>query len=109
MKKGVVTLVAVAMAMGLSALGRPENHDRVVAITIDDVPGVPTGATLGRLQEINRRVLSTLREENVPAIGFVCERRLHVKDERDARVAILRDWLDSGMTLGNHSFSHKDL
>jgi hypothetical protein len=44
-----------------------------------------------------------------PAIGFVNERGLQVEGERDARVAIVRSWLEAGMTLGNHGFRHQDL
>jgi peptidoglycan/xylan/chitin deacetylase (PgdA/CDA1 family) len=81
-------------------------------VTIDDLPGA-SGAgrplTLADLRDINRRMLQALRAARVPAIGFVNEGKLHVQGERDQRTAILLDWLDAGMTLGNHTFRHKGL
>jgi peptidoglycan/xylan/chitin deacetylase (PgdA/CDA1 family) len=41
-------------------------------------------------------------------VGFVNEGQLQVPGERDAGAALLQMWLDAGMTLGNHSFSHSD-
>ena len=46
----------------------------------------------------------------IPAIGFVNEGRLQRGGPGEARrVALLRQWLDAGLELGNHSFSHFDL
>jgi peptidoglycan/xylan/chitin deacetylase (PgdA/CDA1 family) len=84
-------------------------HDRLVAVTIDDLPGMPRGAALERLQDMNRRLLAALRAEGVPAVGFVNEQGLDVDGEREARIGILRDWLDAGMDLGNHTFAHRSL
>jgi peptidoglycan-N-acetylglucosamine deacetylase len=81
---------------------------REIAITFDDLPGVvfSNENNLRSLQGLSTQILSTLVKERVPAIGFVNEQRLYVNGETDARIAILRMWLDSGMTLGNHTFSH---
>ena len=49
-----------------------------------------------------------LRKHHAPAIGFVNEAQLQVDGEVDARIALLRAWIDSGMTLGNHTFAHVD-
>jgi peptidoglycan/xylan/chitin deacetylase (PgdA/CDA1 family) len=81
---------------------------RAVAVTLDDLTGV--GArSLQDLADMNRRVLGALRAARAPAIGFVNESTLQVEGERDARVAILKGWLEAGMTLGNHGFAHQDL
>jgi peptidoglycan/xylan/chitin deacetylase (PgdA/CDA1 family) len=37
----------------------------------------------------------------------VNEGRLDVDGERDQRTAILRSWVDAGMSLGNHSYNHE--
>ena len=95
----------VLLAAVMAASAAPS---RQVAITIDDLPGV--GATDPvRLMQMNRRMLAALEAVEAPAIGFVNEGGLHVDGERDARVNILRAWLDAGMTLGNHGHRHKDL
>jgi peptidoglycan/xylan/chitin deacetylase (PgdA/CDA1 family) len=36
----------------------------------------------------------------------VNEGQLYRKGEVDSRIGILRDWLDAGLELGNHTFSH---
>jgi peptidoglycan/xylan/chitin deacetylase (PgdA/CDA1 family) len=84
---------------------------RTVAVTVDDLPGaVPgTGQSQGDLQEfqkINRAIPQILKAHHAPAVGFVNEWKLQVSGERDARVALLQGWLDAGLTLGNHTYSH---
>ena len=54
-------------------------------------------------------MLHALKTHQVPAIGFVNEDKLLVNGEIDARVNLLREWLDTGMTLGNHGFGHLSL
>ena len=58
------------------------------------------------LQVMTKQLLATLVRNNVPAVGFVNEGRIYVTGETDARIALLRSWLEAGMTLGNHTFSH---
>lgn len=100
-----VALLAAAVAIIAAASTAPS---RRVAITIDDLPGV--GVTdPAKLLQMNRRMLAALKAAGAPAIGFVNEGGLQVDGQRDARVNILRAWLDAGMTLGNHGHRHKDL
>jgi len=80
-----------------------------IAITIDDLPYVSRNSNLADAQTATRKILDALRANNVPAIGFVNENKLQRKGEIDARVRLLEQWLDAGMTLGNHTFSHQDL
>src|SRR5687768_14703947 len=82
---------------------------RSIVFTVDDLPGRLRTPTLRNFQQVNRRILAALKAAGVPAIGFVNEKPLHVSGERDARVAILRAWLDAGMGLGNHTFRHRSL
>jgi peptidoglycan/xylan/chitin deacetylase (PgdA/CDA1 family) len=89
----------------LAALANPS---KTIAITLDDLPGVPA-TELRAVEEMNRRVLGALKAKQVPAIGFVNEQKLQVEGERDERVVILRAWLEAGMTLGNHTFRHRSL
>ncbi len=77
---------------------------REVAITIDDLP-----ATLGGLETmtyVTNHLLSSIKTNKVPAIGFVNESKLFRRGEMDARTALLQMWLDAGLELGNHTFSH---
>jgi peptidoglycan/xylan/chitin deacetylase (PgdA/CDA1 family) len=81
---------------------------RLVALTFDDLPYVAIGsAYLPGARRATRDLLDILAKHRAPAIGFVNERQLEGSD-RDARVALLRQWLDRGMMLGNHTYSHPD-
>jgi peptidoglycan/xylan/chitin deacetylase (PgdA/CDA1 family) len=86
---------------------------REVAFTIDDLPIVaddlPGGAKgIERIEAMTKKLLLALSSNQVPAIGFVNESRIYVRGETDARINVLRMWLDAGMKLGNHTFSHAD-
>jgi peptidoglycan/xylan/chitin deacetylase (PgdA/CDA1 family) len=37
---------------------------------------------------------------------FLNERQLNVPGQRDARAAVVEQWLDAGFELGNHTYSH---
>ena len=84
-----------------------QSGSREISITIDDLPfaGPPD---LTQAKETTTKILDSLRAHKAPATGFVNERQLQVKGERDQRVELLEQWLDAGMTLGNHTSSHPD-
>ena len=81
-----------------------------MAVTIDDLPFVNPGGTnfLTNAQRATTKILRSLRTHQAPAIGFVNESRLHAPGEVDQRIALLQQWVDAGMTLGNHTYSHRD-
>src|SRR3954451_23269875 len=95
----------------LLALPAPVRAEPVrrIAITLDDLPGIVHPGGVPALVDVNTRVLAALAGAHVPAIGFVNEERIQVDGERDARAGILRQWLDAGMGLGDHTFFHRDL
>ena len=87
---------------------------RTVALTFDDLPlAVPgndqAAGNVSEVQRVNAAILRTLAAHHATAIGFVNEIKLNVDSERDARVRILRAWLQAGMDLGNHTYSHPAL
>ena len=56
------------------------------------------------------RLITSLKQAGVPAIGFVNEGLLYAHDTlRPERVQMLDDWLDAGFELGNHTRWHSDL
>jgi peptidoglycan-N-acetylglucosamine deacetylase len=81
---------------------------RQVAITVDDLPA--SAAHLMSAQEITdmtARIVATLKQQQIPAVGFVNESKLYLRaGEVDARIAALNQWLNAGLELGNHAFSH---
>ena len=105
------TLLLLLSVVGGALVSRGENPPdeaprRQVVITIDDAPlggDRWSGNDLELVREVNSRLLKTLTAHRVPAIGFVNESKLWVPGEVDARIAVLNDWLDAGMALGNHT------
>ena len=94
----------------ICALSMPvfsQEAPREIAITIDDLPA--TEGKLADMQRITKKLLPALRASQVPAIGFVNERNLFVRGGIDARVAVLQAWLDAGLELGNHTWSHVNM
>jgi peptidoglycan/xylan/chitin deacetylase (PgdA/CDA1 family) len=91
----------------LLAQGKP---DRQVAITIDDLPaGAANSMTAAQITEMTTKLLGTLRDQKVPVVGFVNEKKLYKSGEVDERIKALQMWLDYGFELGNHTFSHMSL
>jgi peptidoglycan/xylan/chitin deacetylase (PgdA/CDA1 family) len=78
---------------------------RTVALTFDDLPEV-FSRDVATMRRNTTELLRTLKLHRAPAIGFVNEGKLHRPGEIDARTAVLKQWVDAGMTLGNHTFSH---
>jgi peptidoglycan/xylan/chitin deacetylase (PgdA/CDA1 family) len=85
-------------------------QNRTVAVTIDDLPVVSTRRDLKNRQTITKNLLKHIKKHKVPAIGFVNENKLFTNNERDEKqVDLLRMWLNDGLELGNHTFSHLGL
>ena len=83
---------------------------RAIAITIDDLPAAnANGMTGAEIVVMTTKLLATLRDQKVPAVGFVNERKLYKQGEVDDRIKALNLWLDNGFELGNHTFSHFSL
>lgn len=85
-------------------------QNRSIAVTIDDLPVVSTRRDIANRQEITRKLLKHIKRANVPAIGFVNENKLYTDGRRDeSQIDLLRMWLDAGLELGNHTYSHRSL
>jgi len=79
-----------------------------VAITFDDLPALSLDRSTAYLKATTTKLLADLTRDHVPAIGFVNEIKLE-GDDKPQRVALLTQWLNAGMDLGNHSYSHVSL
>jgi peptidoglycan/xylan/chitin deacetylase (PgdA/CDA1 family) len=83
---------------------------REIAVTFDDLPAVSTQRDIGTWKEITTKLLKTISSNRIPAIGFVNENKLISDGQRDeARTALLRMWINAGLELGNHTYSHHSL
>lgn len=93
----------------LSAVSFAQTN-RTIAITIDDLPVVSTRSDLANRQEITKKLIGHIKRAKIPAIGFVNENKLYADEKRDEQqVDLLRMWVDAGLELGNHTFSHRSL
>src|ERR1700730_7641117 len=84
---------------------------RQIAITIDDLPaGAAHNMSAAAITQMTTELLGVLKQQNVPAVGFVNERKLYYKwGEVDERIKALNLWLDAGFELGNHTYGHTSL
>lgn len=103
--KALILIISIIfISLSISA------QERYIAVTIDDLPVVSTRSDLKNRQEITKKLLSHITKATVPAIGFVNETKLYKDDKRDeTQVDLLRMWLNAGLELGNHTFSHMSL
>ena len=101
--------VLLTVAGSLAAPEPTPPPARTIAITFDDLPLAPNADDLATVRRVNETLVGILARRKVPAIGFVNEGKLQVTGERDARIAVLQRWLDAGLSLGNHTFSHLSL
>lgn len=103
-----VILLGLLLCVVCSVNG--QTATRKIAVTMDDLPYVSQGEApyLSSAQSATAKILSTLKKYKVPAVGFVNERKLEDGNDREARTALLRRWVESGMVLANHTYGHPD-
>jgi peptidoglycan/xylan/chitin deacetylase (PgdA/CDA1 family) len=106
----VLVSVFVPFARPQTQLAK-NNPDRQVVITVDDLPAsAAQSMSAQELTDMTTRIVATLKQQQIPAVGFVNENKLYMRTgEVDARIATLNQWLDAGLELGNHAFSHPSL
>ena len=96
--------ILVFAFLGNPAMAQDAPTSREIAITIDDLPAVE--GDLAAQKRLTKKLLAAIREARAPAIGFVNEGKLFKRGEIDARTDLLKQWLDAGLQLGNHTFTH---
>lgn len=99
-------LVLISFIVSINA----QKANRFIAVTIDDLPVVSKQKDLNVRREITRKLLNHIKKAKIPAIGFVNEGKLYANEKRvETEVDLLRQWLDAGLELGNHTRSHMNL
>jgi len=110
-----MALFACALAVASSA--RADDGLRI-AVTIDDLPwanldplpGEAAAPVPGHVAAAQRELLAALQAGNVPVVGFVnCGKLYAGTGVLPERLALLRNWRDAGIELGNHTGFHSDL
>ncbi len=110
MRRLVILLAAVCTLFSLAAEAQTAKLDRQVAITIDDLPaGMADRLPAANITAMTTKLLGTLRDQKIPVVGFVNEKKLYKPGEVDERIKALQMWVDYGFELGNHTFSHPSL
>jgi peptidoglycan/xylan/chitin deacetylase (PgdA/CDA1 family) len=110
LKKSLSVLIILAATWVPTTSGGPEPRRLEVAITFDDLPVISTLRDDKSWAEITNKLLTTFKQSKAPVIGFVNETKLYPGNQLDpARVELLKAWLEAGLELGNHSYSHHSL
>src|ERR1700690_1423986 len=110
MKSLSIALAVLCALFSVSAEGQAAKPDRQVAITIADLPaGMADRLPAADITALTAKLLGTLRDQKIPVVGFVNEKKLYKTGEVDERIKALQMWLDYGFELGNHTYSHASL
>src|SRR4051794_25068163 len=111
--KGALVVVA-ALSVAAAARGQsnaPASPAREIAVTFDDLPIASRAFEndIPAQQAVTARLLHVLATFHVPAIGFVNAVRFAPNGKMEpARITVLQQWIDAGLALGNHTYSHLD-
>jgi peptidoglycan/xylan/chitin deacetylase (PgdA/CDA1 family) len=105
-----IILILLLVLSGTFSSQPQTKTTRAMAITIDDLPYVNAAqlAYLPNAQRVTDEILRVLKSHRAPAVGFVNEGGLRAAGEVEDRTELLQRWVDAGMTLGNHTYSHAD-
>jgi len=107
----MLSAAAIALSFFVTSVGaQTAKPDRQVAVTIDDLPaGTADHLPASEIVAMTAKLLGTLRDQKIPVVGFVNEKKLYKTGEVDERIKALQMWLDYGFELGNHTYSHASL
>jgi peptidoglycan/xylan/chitin deacetylase (PgdA/CDA1 family) len=101
-----LSVLLLALAVVSSA------QTKTIAITIDDLPYARLDQSVASVSQARQDIASitqVLNAHRARAVAFANEQKLQVPGQMDARVALLDMWLEAGVPLGNHTYSHLDL
>src|SRR5258706_15027262 len=102
-------LGALCLLNSVNACAAENKPDRQVAITIDDLPAASNIMPAAVITQMTTKLLTTLRDQKIPVVGFVNEKKLYKLGEVDERINALKMWLDCGFEIGNHTYIHASL
>ena len=110
MTRRLLFVIALSVLFSPCTFSQAPKLDRQVAVTIDDLPaGMADRLPASDITSMTTKLLGTLRDQKIPVVGFVNEKKLYKLGEVDERIKALQMWLDYGFELGNHTFSHMSL
>lgn len=102
----IIRLLMLSLFISFStAYGQNKN----ISVTMDDLPLQRIGHFKNdQCKIIIDKLIEKIKSEKAPIVGFVNEEKLQVDGKNDeAKIELLKDWLNASLDLGNHTFSHK--
>jgi len=106
-------MTRMLLALLLALCAAPAwSQERAVAVTFDDLPFQASNADLcdaARLERLTADFLAMLRPLDTHGAGFVNEGRVCAEKRDDLLPRLLSQWLDAGLEIGNHTFSHPNV
>src|SRR5687768_18020376 len=98
----------IVLLLAVSTSVRAQTPSRTMTVTIDDLPfvAIGTGDYVTRARTATAKILNTLKKHKVPAVAFVNEGKLEVPGEREARIALLREWVKQDRKSTRLNSSH---
>jgi peptidoglycan-N-acetylglucosamine deacetylase len=104
----LISAVNVTLPDGASR--RQSGGAKTMAITFDDLPKSNGVENIAEARRTTESILKVLKAHNAPAIAFVNEGKLYSGPTMvPERAELLRLWIDAGVPLGNHTYSHIDI
>ena len=99
-------ILLVCLLHSSNAIGQQKQ----VCFTMDDMPVVSYGITDTNYQKtLFNNLLQSFCRYHIPVTGFVISKKLYTETGIDSfQVRLLEDWLNRGLDLGNHTYSHPD-
>src|SRR5207245_6330648 len=89
-----ISLVCILAAACLPCVAA----DRQIAITIDDLPaGAANWMSAAEINQMTAKPLTPLREQKIPAVGFVNEKKLKKTGEVEERIKTINVSRDHGI------------
>lgn len=103
----------LVLVLGLVVLTLGPAHaqrSKTIALTFDDLPKAHGSDDIQGLRKTTDSILRVLKAHHAPAVAFVNEDKLYVGYHLiPGRVDELRKWVNAGVILGNHTYSHIDI
>src|SRR3954451_9676254 len=86
-RSGFLRVCQIVAALWFSISVSAAQTNRQVAITIDDLPAAASNfISAGEITDMTSKLLSTLRDQKVPAVGFGNEKKVYKFGEGGGRI-----------------------
>lgn len=106
--RGALVLVCAIVVLTFGRAGA--QRSKAMALTFDDLPKAHGFDDVEGLRKTTDAILRVLKAHHAPAVAFVNEDKLYVGYHLiPERVDELRKWVNAGVVLGNHTYSHIDI